>query len=134
MRLYETIFILKHDLNEDEVNAQIKRVEDILKRADVELMKIENLGEKKLPYQIKKSRYGVFMLLHFRANPAFVPELERHFRLSEYIIKYLTIRLDEKASPVSTVLIKEREKVRESKEDGEERVSEEEDVEVEEVV
>jgi small subunit ribosomal protein S6 len=97
MLLYETIFIIHPELNEEDVEEHIKRVENLVTRLGGEIVKTERWGKKRLAYEVDKHRYGFYVLLRLRGNPAFLPELERHYRLTEGIIKSLVIRL--KAEP-----------------------------------
>jgi small subunit ribosomal protein S6 len=97
MLLYETIFIIHPELNEEDVEEHIKRVENLVTRLGGEIIKTERWGKKRLAYEVNKHRYGFYVLLRLRGNSAFLPELERHYRLTEGIIKSLVIRL--KAEP-----------------------------------
>jgi small subunit ribosomal protein S6 len=94
MLLYETIFILHPELNEEDVEEHIKRVESLVTRLGGEIMKTERWGKKRLAYEVNKHRYGFYVLLRLRGNSVILPELERHYRLTEGIIKSLVIRLN----------------------------------------
>jgi small subunit ribosomal protein S6 len=94
MQLYETIFIIHPELNEEDVEEHIKRVENLLTRLGAEILRTERWGKKRLAYEVDKHRYGYYVLLRLRGNPAILPELERHYRLTEGIIKSLVIRLE----------------------------------------
>jgi len=97
MPLYETIFIIHPELNEDDVEQHIKRVENLISRLGGEILKTERWGKKRLAYDVDKHRYGFYVLLRLQGNASILPELERHYRLTEGIIKSLVIRL--KAEP-----------------------------------
>jgi small subunit ribosomal protein S6 len=97
MPLYETIYIIHPELNEDDVEEHIKRVENLVTRLGGEILKTERWGKKRLAYEVNKHRYGYYVLLRLQANASVLPELERHYRLTEGIIKSLVIRL--KAEP-----------------------------------
>ena len=97
MQLYETIFIIHPELSEDDVEEHIKRVENLVTRLGGEILKTERWGKKRLAYEVDKHRYGFYVLLRLRTNSAILPELERHYRLTEGIIKSIVIRL--KAEP-----------------------------------
>jgi small subunit ribosomal protein S6 len=97
MELYETIYIIHPELNEEDVEEHIKRVENLVTRLGGEILRTERWGKKRLAYEVNKHRYGYYVLLRLRGNPAILPELERHYRLTEGIIKSLVIRL--KAEP-----------------------------------
>ena len=97
MPLYETIFIIHPELNEEDVEEHIKRVENLVTRLGGEILKTERWGKKRLAYDVDKHRYGFYVLLRLQGNASILPELERHYRLTEGIIKSLVIRL--KAEP-----------------------------------
>ena len=97
MPLYETIYIIHPELNEEDVEEHIKRVENLVTRFGGEILKTERWGKKRLAYEVDKHRYGYYVLLRLRGNSTILPELERHYRLTEGIIKSLVIRL--KAEP-----------------------------------
>jgi small subunit ribosomal protein S6 len=97
MQLYESIFIIHPELNEEDVEEHVRRVETLLTRLGAEILRTERWGKKRLAYEIDKHRYGYYVLLRLRGNSSILPELERHYRLTEGIIKSLVIRL--KAEP-----------------------------------
>jgi small subunit ribosomal protein S6 len=93
MQLYETIFIIQPEFSEEEAEGHIKRVEGLITRLGGELLKTERWGKKRLAYEINKQRYGYYVLLRFRGNAPILPELERHYRLTEGIIRSMVINL-----------------------------------------
>jgi small subunit ribosomal protein S6 len=97
MRLYETIFIIQPELSEEDAEEHIKRVENLIVRLGGEILQTERWGKKRLAYEIDKQRYGYYVLLRLRGNSALLPELERHYRLTEGIIRSMVINL--KAEP-----------------------------------
>jgi len=97
MQLYETIFIIHAELNDEEVENHIKRVDNLVTRLGGEIIKTERWGKKRLAYDVNKQRYGHYVLLRLQGNSTILAELERHYRLTEGIIKSLVIRL--KAEP-----------------------------------
>jgi small subunit ribosomal protein S6 len=126
MRWYETIFIIQPDLGEDEVEEHIKRVENLVTRLGGEILKIERWGKKRLAYEINKQRYGYYVLLQLRGNPAILPELERHYRLTEGIMRSMVIRLKAEPKPEPAMIAtaaagEEGRSLREDEEDEEGR-------------
>ena len=97
MELYETIFIIHAELNEEDVEGHVKRVETLVTRLGGEVSKTERWGKKRLAYEVNKQRYGYYVLMRLRGDSTVLSELERHYRLTEVIIKSLVIRL--KAEP-----------------------------------
>ncbi|MBW2057314.1 MAG: 30S ribosomal protein S6 [Deltaproteobacteria bacterium] len=96
MRKYETIFIINPDLSEEDTKGVIEKARNIIQGLRGEVLKIEEWGKKKLAYEIKKMSRGFFVLLHFTGTPQVLTELERNLRLMDAVLKYQTVRLDEK--------------------------------------
>jgi small subunit ribosomal protein S6 len=92
--IYETIFVLHPELAEEEVEANIQNIVGLLEGKSSEIIRIERGGKRRLAYVVQKQRYGYYNLLHFHATPAALTELERLYRLSERVIRYLTVRFD----------------------------------------
>ncbi|MBI2876907.1 MAG: 30S ribosomal protein S6 [Candidatus Tectomicrobia bacterium] len=92
---YETIFILKPDLNEGEIEEGINRVKDLITKYNGEISKVENWGKKRLAYQIQRNRFGHYVFITFRGTSSLISELERHYKLNENILRSLMIRVDE---------------------------------------
>ena len=96
MRKYETIFILDPDLEEGQAQAAIEKVKGIIKQPDGEILKVEDWGKRKLAYEVKKKTKGHYILIHFLGSPALLSELERNFRVMDAVIKFQSVRLDER--------------------------------------
>lgn len=96
IRLYETIVLFKGDLSDEEIDSQIKRIEDLFARFQAEVVRIRKWGKKRLAYDIAKNRYGFYVLFHFRGEPALLTELDRNLKLNESILRFMTVQLDER--------------------------------------
>ncbi len=94
MTFYETIFIVKTDLGDEALAERVAWVTDILTSNGAEIINIEQWGKKRLAYQVKKQKHGIYVLMHYEGDPKVVPELERNFKLSEDILKHLTVKLE----------------------------------------
>ena len=94
MHLYETIFIIRPSLSDDDTNQLIEKVKGLLEKAGATLEIVENWGKKKLAYEIKRERRGTFVYLHFKAPGNVVGELEHAYRLEDSVLKFLTVRLE----------------------------------------
>ena len=92
--IYETIFVLHPELTEEEVEANIQNISGLLEGKGSEILRVERGGKRRLAYVVRKQRYGYYNLLHFRAGPEALTELERLYRLSERVIRSLTVRFD----------------------------------------
>ena len=101
MKKYETIFILNPDLDEEQTQSTIEKVKGIITQANGEIIKSEDWGKRKLAYLVKKKDKGHYILIHFSGSPALLSELERNFRVMDAVIKFQTVRLDERRAPIS---------------------------------
>src|SRR3989338_5259579 len=95
MNTYESIFILKPTLNEEDVQKAIGKMEGIVKQ-NGELIATENWGKKKLAYEVMKEKRVIYVLLRFLGKGDLVSELERNYRIDDNVVKFLTVKLDKK--------------------------------------
>lgn len=108
MRKYETIFIINPDLSEEDSKGVIEKVGGLIEDLQGEVLKIEEWGKKRLAYEVKKMSKGLFVILHFTGTIQVLSELERNLRLMDAVLKYQTVRLDEKAEKLSKLLSTEK--------------------------
>ena len=92
--LYETVFILHPELTEEEAEEAIQSLNKILEDKGSETIRIERGGKRRLAYPIRKQRYGYYTLIHFRALSEALLELERTYRLSDRVLRYISVRYD----------------------------------------
>jgi len=95
MRIYEELFILKPDFPEEEVDPFVETLRTNLTSAGATVDKVDKWGKRRLAYRVEKYREGFYVLLQFTAPPEAVKELERRLRVSDSVLKYLTVRIDE---------------------------------------
>jgi small subunit ribosomal protein S6 len=94
MSLYESTFIIRHDMSTQQVEQLAESFSDIIKNNGGDVTKTEHWGLKTLAYRIKKHRKGHYVFFNVDAPSAAVQEYERNLRLSEDVLRYLTIRVD----------------------------------------
>ena len=94
MSLYESTFIIRHDMSAQQVEQLAESFSDIIKNNGGDVTKTEHWGLKTLAYRIKKHRKGHYVFFNVDAPSAAVQEYERNLRLSEDVLRYLTIRVD----------------------------------------
>lgn len=95
MRLYETMYILNPERNEEEIEALIERIKGIISKQGGEVVEDDRWGLKKMAYEIKKQRTGFYGLLKFKGQADVKNELERNFRFMDDVFRYLVLRLEE---------------------------------------
>ncbi len=101
--VYETMYILRPDLGDEQVEQNISKYENLLKEQGAEDIEIQNRGKRRLAYEIGKHRDGVYVQMNYTNGGKAIAPLERAMRLSEEVIRYLTIKQEVKsASPAQT--------------------------------
>jgi len=95
MRIYEELFIAKPDAPDEEVDAFIEQMKTTVSNAGGTVDKVDKWGKRKLAYKVDRYREGVYILFQFSAGPETVKEFERRLRVSDLVIKFLTVRIDE---------------------------------------
>ena len=89
---YETMYILRPDLGEEQVEQAITKYQNLLRDQGAEDMQIQNRGKRRLAYEIKKHRDGIYIQLNYSAPATAIAPFERAMRLSEEVIRYLTVK------------------------------------------
>jgi small subunit ribosomal protein S6 len=93
MRKYETVFISDPDLQDQTRTELFERVRSIITRENGIVLDFDDWGNKKLAYEIKKKLRGHYVCMTYGGTGELVTELERNFRLSDHIMKFMTILL-----------------------------------------
>jgi small subunit ribosomal protein S6 len=96
MNNYESIFIMDPDLEEAQAQATIEKIKGIITQNNGEIVKVEDWGKRKLAYDVKKKPRGHYILTTFSGSPALLSELHRNFRVMDAVIKFQSVRLDER--------------------------------------
>jgi small subunit ribosomal protein S6 len=94
-RIYEELFIVKPDAAEEEVDQYVEQLRTQLTTAGATVDKADKWGKRKLAYRVGKYREGSYVLFQFTADAATVKELERRLRVSDIVLKFLTVRIDQ---------------------------------------
>ncbi|HKE25885.1 MAG TPA: 30S ribosomal protein S6 [Bryobacteraceae bacterium] len=95
MRIYEELFIVKPDAPEEEVDERVESLRVQLTSLGATVDKVEKWGKRKLAYKVDKYREGTYVLIQFSGGPEIVKELERRLRVSDLVLKFLTVRIDQ---------------------------------------
>ncbi|MBF0988689.1 MAG: 30S ribosomal protein S6 [Clostridiales bacterium] len=93
MNKYESVIIVNPNVDEEGIKALEKKFTDIIN--DGKLEKIDNLGKRKLAYEVKKNNEGIYLVLTFEANADLIEELQRNYRITDEVIKFIVIRIEE---------------------------------------
>ena len=91
-RLYETIFVLKPDLEEEVRDRLLDRVRNIILDNDGDLVDVDIWGKRKLAYEINDYRTGFYTVILFKGNVNTINELERNYKIIDAVLRHLIIR------------------------------------------
>ena len=94
MNKYETVFIINPNVEESGVKSLIEKFSTLINN-DGKVEKVDELGKRKLAYEIKKFKEGIYVAISFDANPQLIKELERIYRITDDVIKFIVVRKDE---------------------------------------
>jgi small subunit ribosomal protein S6 len=95
-RIYEELFIIRPDATEEEINPIVEQMRGVITNAGGTIDKEERWGVRKLAYRVQKRNEGFYVLLQFTSDPQTVKEVERRLRVNDAILKFLTVRIDDK--------------------------------------
>lgn len=111
MRIYEILFIIRPDVPEEEIEGIIEPLKAVVTAAGGVVDKVDKWGKRRLAYRVRKYREGYYVLLQFSTGKAseMVKELERRLRVTDTVVKFLTVRIDEELKRLDK-LKKKREK------------------------
>ncbi|HBI14248.1 MAG TPA: 30S ribosomal protein S6 [Desulfobulbaceae bacterium] len=93
MRRYETTYILRPNLGEEQFSEIIERTNKIIKGDGGAIINLERWGNKKLAFEIKKESFGQYVYFDYAAPGSTVHEMERIFRIDDRVLRFLTVKL-----------------------------------------
>ncbi|MDR1691511.1 MAG: 30S ribosomal protein S6 [Rickettsiales bacterium] len=117
MAYFETVIVTRRDLTPSANDELIKNYEKLLKDNGAEVFYKENWGLLSLAYPIKKNKKAYYTMIRIDGPAVAVAELERNFRISDDVIRYMTVSLNSKDTTVSSML--KNKKSEETQEQGE---------------
>jgi small subunit ribosomal protein S6 len=97
MRRYETVIIIDPDVEEDERLRLIERINEIISQHSGFLIKLDDWGQRRMAYEIKKKFRGYYTRLDFCGDGKLVDEIERTFRIDDRVMKYMSVLLEKEA-------------------------------------
>jgi len=95
MRNYEIIYIVRPDVTEEDVDKLTAQMEGVVAGTGGKVEKVEKLGRRRLAYRVAKQREGIYILFRLQGSGDTVREFERRLKVTDTVIKYLTVRIDE---------------------------------------
>ncbi|HJJ05072.1 MAG TPA: 30S ribosomal protein S6 [Clostridiaceae bacterium] len=94
MNKYESVVIINPSIDEEGVKTLVEKFTNLINN-DGKLEKVENLGKRKLAYEVKKQKEAYYEVFYFEANPELIFELERNYRITDEVIKFMTIKVED---------------------------------------
>jgi small subunit ribosomal protein S6 len=113
---YEVIFVMRPDVPNNSVDETAEKFAELVRKHKGKVAKVENWGLRTLAYKVGKHRKGYYVMLGIEGNGRVVDELERNFKLSEDVIRFLTVKADEISAEPSVMM---RAKARQDRDDTE---------------
>ena len=90
--VYETMYILRPDLGEEQIEQAINKYQNLIREQGAEQIEVQHRGKRRLAYEIGKQRDGIYIQMNYQGPGTLIAPLERSMRLSEEVIRYLTIK------------------------------------------
>ncbi len=100
MRVYEELFIIKPDAPEEEVEGFVDQIKQVITSGHGTVDKVDKWGVRKLAYRVQKYNEGIYVLVQFSSLPELVHEVERRLRVTDIVMKFITVRIDEKLKKI----------------------------------
>jgi small subunit ribosomal protein S6 len=94
-RTYELMFIVRPDMIDEDQDKLISTLETAVTASGGQVKNLEKMGKRRLAYMVRRFHDGLYILLTFEGSGGLVHELERRLRVTEPVIKFLSVRIDE---------------------------------------
>jgi len=94
MNKYESVIIINPNLEAEAIKALIEKISNLINNNGT-VASVEEVGKKKLAYEIKKNKEGYYIIIKFEAKPELITELERVYRIADEVIKFIVVKEEE---------------------------------------
>ena len=91
MNKYESVIIINPSVEEEAMKALIQKYTDIINN-DGKVESVNEIGKKRLAYEIMKNKEGYYVVFNFEAKPDLIAELERNYRIDDSVMKFITVK------------------------------------------
>jgi small subunit ribosomal protein S6 len=95
VRNYEVVFVAAPTLASEELDGFINHIQTVVESKNGKVVKVDNWGKKSLAYKIHRFREGYYVVLSVEGDGSAIAELERRFRVTDYILRFISVRIDE---------------------------------------
>ncbi|ARU60876.1 30S ribosomal protein S6 [Tumebacillus avium] len=93
MRQYETMYVLRPELDPDAINALVTKFQHVVTQNGGGITQLQEIGKRRLAYEIEDARDGYYVLMMYQGSTGIVKELERTFKITDGVLRYLSVRL-----------------------------------------
>ena len=94
-RTYELMFIVRPDMTDEDLDKLISTLQSVVPTSGGNVVKVEKMGKRRLAYTVRRFHDGIYVLMVIEGGGPVIHELERRLRVTEPVIKFLTVRVDE---------------------------------------
>jgi len=94
-RTYELMFIVRPDMTDEDLDKLISTLQSVVPTSGGNVLKVEKMGKRRLAYAVRRFHDGIYVLMVVEGGGPVIHELERRLRVTEPVIKFLTVRVDE---------------------------------------
>ena len=94
MNKYQSVVIVNPNLEKESIKNLIKKFSDLI-NSDGNVTSVEEMGKRKLAYEIRKQKEGFYVVIKFEAKPELIAELERNYRITDEVIKFIVVKEEE---------------------------------------
>ena len=102
-RTYELMFIVRPDMTDEDQDKLVANLESQVGNAGGTVKSVERMGKRRLAYLVRKFQDGIYVLMTLEGDGAMVKEVERRLRVTEPVIKFITVRVDEEQKRVAKI-------------------------------
>jgi len=93
LRSYQSVLILKPDIEDSRIDEALGKIGEFIKSNGGAILKTEKWGKKRLAYRVKKNRFGIYLNLYHTLEPSGIIDLEKKYKLFDLIIKFMVVNL-----------------------------------------
>ena len=102
-RTYELMFIVRPDMTDEDLDKLISTLQSVVPTSGGNVVKVEKMGKRRLAYAVRRFHDGIYVLMVVEGGGAVIHELERRLRVTEPVIKFLTVRVDEEQKRLAKI-------------------------------
>ncbi len=102
-RTYELMFIVRPDMTEEDLDKLLSTLTSVIQPSGGSLVKVEKMGKRRLAYTVRRFHDGIYVLMVVEGGGPVIHELERRLRVTEPVIKFITVRIDEEQKRLAKI-------------------------------